>query len=90
MWNINNKILLKLKKRINGNMKIGLIKKEEYKGSYDLLAKALLLSINSGMPQQLLNGKPASEEVFKVFLWNIIYPHFTEKGRKEFNYLKGN
>lgn len=40
MWNINNKILLKLRKRINDNMKRGVIKKEEYKGSYDLLAKA--------------------------------------------------
>ncbi len=87
MRNINKKILLKLRRRINDNVKRGVIKKEEYKGAHDLLAKALLLAINSWMSQQLLNGKRTEEELFKSFLWNLIYPHFTEKGKKEFKLL---
>ncbi len=87
MQSINNKILSKLKTRIKDNVKRGVIKKEEYKGSHDLLAKSLLISINSWMPQQLLNGKSIKEEIFKSFLWNLIYPHFTEKGKKEFKSL---
>ncbi len=92
MQHINNKILSKLRKRISDNVKRGVIKKEEHKGSHDLLAKALLLSINSWMPQQLLNENRVKEEIFQKFLWNLIYPYFTEKGKKEFkalNHFKG-
>ncbi len=87
MLNINNKIFLKLKKRIDDNVKRGVMRKEEYKGGYILLARVLILSINSWMPQQLLSGKPAKEEDFKKFLWNLISPYLTEKGKKEFKTL---
>jgi len=81
---INKKILSKLKKRILDNEKRGMMKKEENKGGYDLLSVALLNSINTWFPQQLLNDKPIKEKVFKSYLWNHLYPHLTEKGRKEF------
>ena len=87
MLNINNKIFLKLKKRIDDNVKRGVMRKEEYKGGYTLLARALMLSINSWMPQQILNNRPAKEEDFKKFMWNLISPYLTEKGRKEFKAL---
>ncbi len=82
--NINKKILFKLKVRLNENIKDGLIKKEEFKGSNDMLAKALLLCINSWIPQQLLNDKLIKKELFKKALWNLIFPHFTEKGKRQF------
>ena len=81
---INKKILSKLKKRILDNVKRGIFKKEDNKGGYDLLSVALLNSINTWLPQQLLNNKPIKEKVFKSYLWNLLYPHLTEKGKKEF------
>lgn len=84
---INKKILLKLRKRIMDNVKRGVLKKEAYRGAHILLAKTLLLSINSWMPQQHLNERDINEKNFKKFLWGHIYPHFTKKGLREFESL---
>lgn len=84
---VNNKILLKLRKQIRDNVKSGFLKKEPYKGAHNLLACTLFLSINTWMPQQLLNEKRTTERDFKNFLWGHLYPHFSEKGIKEFNSL---
>jgi AcrR family transcriptional regulator len=81
---LNNKILIQLKKRIDFNIENGLIKKEPYKGAYDLLAQTLLLTINCWIPQQTLRGKPVKEDLYKRNLWAIIYPNFTEKGTREY------
>lgn len=84
---INNKIVSKLKKRLKDNLSRDVIKQETRKGTYDLLAKTLLFNINSWVPQQLLQGKKLSEIDFKTFMWNLIYPYLTAKGKKEFNLL---
>ncbi len=84
---INHNILSKLKKRINGNVKRGVITKPSYKDAHNLLAKTLLFSINNWLPQQLLNESPVKEITFKRYLWNLIHPHLTAKGRKEFSAL---
>jgi AcrR family transcriptional regulator len=81
---INKKIISKLKKRLKDNLAREVLKKEELKGTYDLLAKTLLFNINSWVPQQLLQGKKLSEEDFKTYMWNLIYPYLTAKGKKEF------
>ena len=81
---INKKIISKLKKRLKDNLAREVLKKEELKGSYDLLAKTLLFNINSWVPQQLLQGKKLSEEDFNTYMWNLIYPYLTAKGKKEF------
>jgi AcrR family transcriptional regulator len=81
---INKKIISKLKKRLKDNLAREALKKEELEGSYDLLAKTLLFNINSWVPQQLLQGKKLSEEDFKTYMWNLIYPYLTAKGKKEF------
>jgi AcrR family transcriptional regulator len=83
----NKKILVKLKKRINDNVERGVFKKEPQQKNYDLLANALLNSINTWLPMQLLNDKPHKEKVFRLYLWNLIYPHLTEKGKKEFSLI---
>lgn len=88
--NINNRILIRLKKRIDGNVKKGTITKPEYSSAHSLLAKTLLVSINTWLSQQLLNEKPVRENLFKTYLWSLLYPHLTYKGRKElssFNYF---
>lgn len=85
---INNRILFKLKKRIKLNFERGIIKPEEFKDAHTFLAKTILLSLNSWLPQQLLNGDPVNESLFRMYLWNLIYPHLTLKGKKEFNSLK--
>lgn len=81
----NKKILTKLKKRINGNVERGVFIKEPGGKVYELLANALLNSINTWLPIQLLNDKAIKEKMFRLYLWNLIYPHLTEKGRKEYN-----
>lgn len=84
---ISNTMLLQLNKRIKANVACGNIKKEEYPGAYGLLANSLLLSINYRIPQQILRSKPIKEKVFKKSLWNLLYPHLTPKGKKEFGKL---
>lgn len=84
---INKKILFKFKKRITDNLKRGVIAAEKNKGTYNLLSVTLLNSINSWLPQQLLNERLITEKDFKIYLWTLIYPHLTSKGKKEFNSL---
>lgn len=84
---VNNKILTKLGKQISDNVRTGVFKKESYKGAHNLLAGALLLSINTWLPQQLLKEKRINERDFKSFLWGHLYPHLSEKGIKEFQSL---
>lgn len=82
---MNNKILLQLKKRMEYNTQHGFFKPEPYKGAYEMLCQSLLLTINCWFPQQALRNKPAKEEQYKRALWNMLYPNFTEKGKKEFH-----
>ncbi|ANI88449.1 hypothetical protein A9P82_03505 [Arachidicoccus ginsenosidimutans] len=82
---LNNKILLQLKKRIKYNIQRGIIKQESYPGEHDLLAQSLFLSIDFWIPQQLLRGKPVSATLYKKALWGLLFPHFTEEGKKEFD-----
>ncbi len=83
--NINNKLLIQLKKRIEFNVRKGLIQPEIFKGTHEFLAQSLLLTITYWIPQQMLRGKLVKEDQFKKALWNLLLPHFTSKGLKEFN-----
>ena len=84
---ITNTMLLQLNKRITINVTCGNIKKEEFSGAHGLLANSLLLCINYRIPQQILRSKPIKEKIFKKFLWSLLYPHITAKGKKEFDKL---
>ena len=86
---ISNTMLLQLNKRITANVECGNIKPEEYPGVYELVANSLLLCINYRIPQQILRSKPTQERFFKGFLWNLLYPYFTAKGKVEFNKIVG-
>lgn len=81
---VMNKILLQLKKRIEYNVANGFFKPEPWKGAHDHLTQNLLLSINTWIPQQMLRNRPIKEDLYKKSLWNILYPHFTDKGIREF------
>lgn len=81
---ISNTMLLQLSKRITANVNRGNIKKEESSGGYDLLANSLLLCINYHIPQQILRSKPTQERLFKSFLWNLLQPYFTSRGKTVF------
>ena len=82
---INSKLLLQIKKRIDFQVSKGIIRPEMFKGSHDLLAQSVLLVITYWIPQQLLRGKPVNVASFKKALWNLLMPHFTDKGMREFN-----
>lgn len=82
--NINNKVLSRLKTRIARNVENGLFKKEEHKAGYYLLARAILISFNTWISQHLLTDKPLKESAFKLYIWNLLYPFLTEKGKQEF------
>ncbi len=84
---INNKILLQLKKRIQLNIRKGILQPEVFKGSDEQLAQSLLLTITFWIPQQQLRGKIVKEELFKKALWHLLFPYFTPKGMLEFNQI---
>ncbi len=84
----NKKIQFKLKKRITDNVEKGSLIKEGKKKAYDLLATTLLNSINTWLPMQILNDKVPKEKKFRHYMWNLIYPYLTEKGKKEFAVVK--
>lgn len=81
---INSKLLIQLKKRIELNVRKGIIAPEVFRGTHDLLAQSILLAITYWIPQQLLSGRPVLEANFKKALWNLLLPHFTPRGMKEF------
>jgi hypothetical protein len=84
----NKKIQSKLKKRIQDNVERGSLVKEGDRKTYDLLAYALLNSINTWLPMQILNEKVPKEKNFRSYMWNLIFPYFTQKGLKEFDVVK--
>jgi AcrR family transcriptional regulator len=84
----NRKIQAKLKKRIIANVGSAALLKEDNKNGYDLLASAMLNSINTWFATQLLNDKTPKEKNFRHYMWNLIFPYLTEKGKKEFAAVK--
>lgn len=84
----NKKIQSKLKKRINENVDRGSLIKEGSRKTYDLLASALLNSINTWLPMQILNEKTPKEKNFRSYMWNLIFPYLTQKGLKEFEVVQ--
>ena len=79
-----NKLLLQIKKRIDHCTQAGILKTENNKGDYELLAQNLLLIINSWIPQQMLRKKQVSEALYKKSIWSLIYPLLTSKGKSAF------
>ncbi len=84
---LNDKMLRQLSKRILENVESGDLVKPDLDDGYDLLANALLLTLNYRIPQQILRSKPVREIYFKKSLWNLLYPYLTAKGKKEYNKL---
>ena len=87
--NFLRKKLVRTQKRLEFHVKRGFLKQEPYKGAYTLLAQQLILNFFFWIPQQILNGKPATFLLFKKSLWNLLYPNLTGKGLQEYNkYIK--
>jgi AcrR family transcriptional regulator len=84
---LNAKILLQIKKRIEFNVSRGIIKKEQYLSEHDLFAQNIFLTINFWIPQQMLRNKKLIQNQFKRALWSIIFPYLTPKGKEEFTAL---
>lgn len=84
---LNDKMLQQLSKRIIENVRSGNFKENDFDKTDDLLSNALLLVLNYRIPQQILRSKPVKEILFKKSLWNLLYPYFTAKGKKEYNKL---
>jgi len=62
----------------NGNFQ-----QEPFNGAYNNLA-FLVWNIGSIWTSQQINNSVMSVENLEALMWSIIYPHFTEKGRKAF------
>ncbi len=84
---LNDKMLQHLGKRIIENARSGNFRENDFDKAYELLSHALLLTLNYRIPQQILRSKPVKEVYFKKSLWNLLYPYFTAKGKKEYNKL---
>ena len=84
---LNNKMLQRLSDTINANVESGNLKKADFDEAYDLLANSLLLTLNYRIPQQILRSKPVKELYFKQSLWNLLYPYFTSRGKREYQKL---
>jgi AcrR family transcriptional regulator len=81
---LNQKILLQIKKRLEFNTKRGVLAPEPYPNAYEMLAQNLWMTLNSWLPQQILLKRKASFPLYRKALWSQIYPFLTAKGRKEF------
>ena len=86
--NFLDKKILRIEKRIQFHLKRGVLLPEPYEDAYKLLAKQLMLNFHFWIPQQILNGKPASVKLFKNSLWNLIHPYLTKTGIKEYKRLE--
>ncbi|MEO6188141.1 MAG: TetR/AcrR family transcriptional regulator [Ginsengibacter sp.] len=81
---ISDLMLSQLRKRIAANVESGNLKEEEFEGAHELLANTILLGINYRIPQQILRGKRFKKKAYKDFLWNLLYPYLTARGKKEY------
>ncbi len=83
------KMISQIRKRFEFNEKRDVVRSEEVKGSYDLLANSIWVLISFWHIQVIARGvtQESSLELFKETVWNLIYPYFTEKGRAEFEQL---
>ena len=79
------KVQHQTQQRINFHVKRGVLKKESNKEAYNQLAQHLLINFHFWIPQQLIKGKSATIGLFKKSLWSLLYPHLTDKGKKEYN-----
>ncbi len=81
---ISNVMLSQLRKRIAANVESGNLKEEEFEGAHELLANTILLGINYRIPQQILRGKTYRQKAYKNFLWSLLYPYLTARGKREY------
>jgi AcrR family transcriptional regulator len=84
---INNSLLSLLFKHLGIYVRQGILKPEPHKGAYKILSHHLLLNLLSWISYQHLSGKPASLQSFKKSTWNLIIPHFSDRGITDFNNL---
>lgn len=81
---LNQKILLQIKKRLEFNIKRGSLGLEPFPNAYEMLAQNLWMTLNSWLPQQILLKKRGGYPLYRKALWSQIYPFLTAKGQKEF------
>lgn len=85
---ITNTVVSSLEDLINELVNKKILKTEPHEGYYQLLAQNILINIEFWIPQQVLKGKSVNPKLFKIALWNLIYPNLTESGLLEYANLE--
>jgi AcrR family transcriptional regulator len=80
----NQKIILQIEKRIEYNFQRGVLLSEPYQGTYHHLAESIWININCWIPQQFLQGKKTTLNLYLRAIWNLLIPYLTPKGRMEY------
>ena len=58
---------------------------EPYSGQYERLARTVWMIINYWLPHLTITGQQALQvEEVRNSIWDLVYPHLTEKGRHHF------
>ncbi|GJM33806.1 MAG: TetR family transcriptional regulator [Saprospiraceae bacterium] len=84
-----SKMISQIRRRFDFNQRRGIIIKELREGLYDNLANSIWVMISFWHAQNSargINGIPTPEK-FKEMVWNLVYPYFTEAGKREFEQL---
>jgi AcrR family transcriptional regulator len=81
---VNTKMTAQLKKRLEFNIKRGMLNDELLTNALDNLAQSLWLSITFWISQQMLMGKKTSVSLYREALWSQLAPYLTPAGKKEF------
>ena len=81
---VNNKMIAQIKKRIEFNIKRGVLNGELLSNTLDHLAQSLWLGITFWISQQMLMGKKPAVSLYRKVLWSQLEPYFTPAGKKEF------
>ncbi len=84
-----SKMISQIRKRFDYKQKRGILLPENPKGIYDILADTIWMIILFWIPQNHTRGQKLleKEEHFKEYVWCQLYPHFSEKGKLEFEQL---
>jgi AcrR family transcriptional regulator len=84
----NAKIIQQIRKRFDFDIQRGVIKKESFDGLYDNISLTIWMIISFWKTQQhFASEKTNTEKKFKELIWSQILPHFTDKGKAEFETL---
>lgn len=77
-----------LKVILDFNASRGALQKESMEGVFDQLALQIWMTMDFWLTQQLVRtGQAMDAQAYKNSVWNLLIPHFTDMGRREYEQM---